>query len=470
MLLKLVYRGMRLLSPQLASVIRDTYFTVNGWRFQDLKDHVDLKIGSDTTNTISMDRSLREILDGTLDPERIAFITNLPPDDTGIAICSYFSLLGHQGPIDVFCPVADTDWFFANALQLGAASKGSMRILDVNAFLTADQMNHYKAVVISTGNSNHCIYIHDVLKKAASLGDLSRFIVYLHDPCILNFVQRGGRLTPSEMVGSFEAIYERKIPITPSDLASSDAVRATLAEQGLMGVRFLLNSGVKRYIVNSRAALDLVTTDLASEAAQVTQLFHPAFLPRGGEDALSIARARVLAGRSEQFTIGTFGVPGPSKLTHRVAAAAREIGRRGVPVRVLMAGYGVREYLRNHGRDFDGLDLRSFDGPTDPQLLRCMAETDVAVQFRSKNLGESSGIVPQLLCLGKTVLVSDIGSFKEFGNAVRMVSNDLDVENLADEILHLWHNPIFQKHTSDYVSRHTPARFREKLIEIVATS
>ena len=122
-----------------------------------------------------------------------------------------------KDPVDLFCPVDDYGWFLGNALQLKAASQDRIRVFDVGAFLTADQINCYRAIVIATGNSNHCIYIHDAIKKAATFGGLEGFVLYVHDPCLLNLIQPGAMLSTEELHQTLERLYNRKIRLEPAE-------------------------------------------------------------------------------------------------------------------------------------------------------------------------------------------------------------------------------------------------------------
>ena len=430
----------------------------------DLKAHVDAHVATRTLGDFSLSHSFRELVDSVADPQRIAFLTNLPPDTTGIATCSFYSWLGHTGPVDLFCPVDDVDWFLGNSLRLKATSQSRMRVFDVGTFLAADQINNYKIVVIATGNSNHCLYIHAVLKKAAALGGLERFVLYVHDACLLNLIQRGAMLNTAELHHTLESIYNRRIKLDPADLESDGALYAALIRAGVFGMRYFANAGIRRYLVNSQAAFEMVRSDLSSADTKISKVFHPVFLPTGANSALDIARRREATGAYGTFVIGTFGIPGPSKLTDRIIAVAHAIRRRGIDVRLIIAGFEVRAFAQSAVSDLADLSVTVFDGPTDVQLLRCMAEVDVAVQLRLQNLGESSGIVPMLLALGKSVLVSDIGSFKEFGQAVRTIPIEASVAEMTDVILDMRNRPVPQKCIRDYVNAHTPDRFREALI------
>ena len=256
-------------------------------------------------------------------------------------------------------------------------------------------------------------------------------------------------------------IYNRRLILKPDDLASDSALYAALIRVGVLACVFFSNAGIKRYLVNSKAAFEMVRSDLNSADTEVSEVFHPVFLPMGADTALDVANTRASLGAYGPLVIGTFGVPGSSKLTDRIIAATHVIRQRGIDVSLIIAGYEVRGFSHTAARDLVGLSVKLFDGPTEVQLLRSMAEVDVAVQLRGQNLGESSGIVPLLLALGKSVLVSEIGSFKEFGQAIRTIPVDASVTQIADAILEMRSRPVPQQSIRDYVNAHTPAHFRD---------
>jgi hypothetical protein len=159
-------------------------------------------------------------------------------------------------------------------------------------------------------------------------------------------------------------------------------------------------------------------------------------------------------------------MPGPDKRTDLVIAAAKELTRRAVPVRLVLAGYECAHWALRHADELRGLDVEARDMPSDCQFVDAMSSVDVAVQLRMRNLGESSGPVHELLALGRNVIVSDIGSFRELGKAVRTIPLDASASTLADVISHTWKYPIPQTAIADYVASHSSERFRQALVRL----
>jgi glycosyltransferase involved in cell wall biosynthesis len=403
---------------------------------------------NDTQQTSAVSRmaleyTLRSANDPDLQSSRIAFVTCLPPQDTGIATMSLYSWLGYEGPVDIFCPVVDLDWFFYLSKKLKGPSGLGPRLFDVGGFLTMDQAVIYEHIVIAVGNSDHHVYVFELLKKLSTVGSLPRVTLYVHDPCLLNLIQKGNNLNFRQLLGD---IYR----IDPSQVNS-----AALIEQGMFGARYFRHFGIKRFLVNSKAALDILNRDLAGTSANVQRIFHTVFLPAGLEEL-------ELHSSFDGISIGTFGVPGSDKGSDKVVGSVKRLMRRGHNVRLVIAGFKAARFAGEYRQSLKGIDCKVLDGPTDPQLIQCMRSIDVAVQLRMQNLGESTGIIPQLLHLGKSVIATDIGAFKEFGCAVRLISPNATEDDIADQIMDLLKRPIDRTNIKRYVDEHSPACFQNK--------
>src|SRR5690606_20591953 len=170
--------------------------------------------------------------------------------------------------------------------------------------------------------------------------------------------------------------------------------------------------------------------------------------------------------RGRPIVIGTFGVPGPDKRTELVIAAMRRLKKLNPHVRLALGGFGCKQWVARHPDKLHGIDVDVRDLPSEHEFLRFMDTVDVAVQLRLKNRGESSGAVHELLALGKNVIVSDVGSFKEFGDAVRTIPADASPTVLANAIQSLLESPIPRHAIELYVESHSKERFGATLWEL----
>jgi glycosyltransferase involved in cell wall biosynthesis len=469
-----LYRFVSRVSPAAGQILANTAATINGWRFDDVKQHLDERFRQAGTPVdaaalvLSLDVLRNQRMSGQK-PRRIAFVSNMPPDDTGIASCSFYSWTGHNGSIDIFCPVRDIDWFVANG-ELLASSGGSdgARLLDVRAFLTADQVNRYEHVCVAIGNSDHCIYVHDFLRKLSAFGGVERCTLYVHDPCLINVIQKGLRIPAKDMVRLFEKIYDRALAHTMPNGAREWEIHQNLVDAGVFGPRWFRHQGIRRFLVNSKAAETILRRELGSSDTRVDRVFHPVFLPLGVSvnhfNASPCVRKPI-----DTLTIGTFGIPSTSKLTPEIIAAAKHIMESGVAVKLIIGGFHASAFAEANSELLEGVDIEIHDAPSDVRLVELMSKVDVAVQLRRNNLGESSGVVPQLLLLGKPTVVRAIGSFAEFGDAVITVAPEDGPREIAAAILSASSNPPEQEAMLRYTKDHSPERFRRELLGVLNT-
>jgi glycosyltransferase involved in cell wall biosynthesis len=456
------------MSPTLGQVIRDTQVTINGWRFHDMKSYIDERLGNHQAQAASGTfqaslETLRGRLPGRGKRVRIAFISTMPPDATGIASCSFYSWFGSEIAVDLLCPAGDLDWFHRNRLMFGNGdTDASVHVLDVAALLTAAQTNQYEAIILAIGNSDHNLYLHAVLRKIVESGLSDRCVAYVHDPCLLNFVQKGLRTTPQMFAAHLANLYGAKADAPASVLQQDWDLHAHLARNGVMGLCYLCDFGIRYFLVNSAAAQNIVESDLKGRDFAIKRVFHPAFLPAGAEPAPVQTPARL---PSDPIIVGSFGVPSHSKRIMDVIGALRLLEAEGTKVRLVLVGFGVAEFMRRNADILSGLDILHHDAPSDLQLINYMRGVDVGVQLRRENLGENSGVVAQLLMLSRPTIVSAVGSFAELGEAVMQIPVDASIEDIASAIKKATISPPSAEAMQAYVQSHSPARFQATLYE-----
>jgi hypothetical protein len=147
-----------------------------------------------------------------------------------------------------------------------------------------------------------------------------------------------------------------------------------------------------------------------------------------------------------------------------VLASFRLLRERIAGARLVIAGYDAARYqLEDWAKDCR--DIRIYSSVAMAELEKLMASVDVAVQLRSRNLGESSGPVSQLLGLGKATIVSPVGSFNEYGQAVMYAPPNSTPESLCEMIVDIaeGRTQIPKDAIEQYVTDHSVARFCAQL-------
>lgn len=348
---------------------------------------------------------------------RLAVIGVLPPADTGIARYTFRNLQGGSWT---------TDFFAVGKTPEDAAGNPGLRpgnrILPIEALPVALRRVGYHHAIFVLGNSPHHEGVLEALFRTR-LDPCPRRWVYLHEADLFWLmraylgIERDALLDDREALGALDPPgaewLDRALRTLPGLRSNLCFLRAAGQAHGV--------------IVNSLACRELVRAALGEDSAgwPVEVAFHPM-------EALSWSQPK--AQREDGvLRIGHFGMPGENKQTHLVVDAVERLSRHR-PVHLMLAGWGVRRFCRRH-RLFNRPYLTWLDSPTDETLAAAMAGVDIGVQLRVPTKGESSGVVGQLLAIGKKVIVTGEGSYAELPEGlVTKVSAKVDGTSLAKAI------------------------------------
>lgn len=217
------------------------------------------------------------------------------------------------------------------------------------------------------------------------------------------------------------------------------------------------------YIVNSSAAKDIILNEISGDKISIEKIFHPVFAPKDIRIHNNLDQLDRIISKVSGPILGTFGLPGFGKCTDIVIEAVNKLREEIPNVRLIVAGYEVDSFFRKNPdlmREF----IITYDSPSDTILNMLMERIDIAIQLRLKNLGESSGIIPQLLALNKKVICSNIGSFLEYKSSVTYFHGNSSKE-LSETIRNTYYSSN-SKSILDYCLGKGPSDFRQKLIAL----
>lgn len=336
----------------------------------------------------------------------LALVSVLPPERTGVAHFSLEAFSAAEFPVDFYCPHLGLSEYLMLSARM--ASKGARhRILPLALLPYGLSTTHYAACVFVLGNSDHHLPTYRALKLWGRMGTPS--IVHLHDPCLWNLVSssRPGESIADILRPSYPSVVPPRGVVAPQE-----ATRL-----GALGSRVLLASiGLRGIIVNSQAAREILATELPE--MPVRTVFHPIFEQTSPSPSGQISRRTPGALR-----IGSFGLAGSEKCTETVLAAFAELRKRNPGAELILAGYGAPVHARTSSLGPEQGVFAS-EPATAEELIELMASCDVAIQLRRRNLGESSGIMAQLMRAGTPVVATDIGAFRDYHGAARLMPPD----------------------------------------------
>ncbi len=299
--------------------------------------------------------------------------------------------------------------------RIVASGAAPRKVLHVDDLGTHEDLSAYRAVIFMLGNSTHNLPAFRAAIRSRS-EDIRRYF-YLHDARITGLL--GLHCGNS---GTLRRELMRHYPESEATLA--DASEEVLYLGKIFGLRLLRSLiGAGTFLVNSGRARQLIEGEFGSASPPpIRTLFHPIFpVP----DGRSVRRADEAA-----LLVAHFGELNLFKRPELLIQAVDVIAKRR-PTRLLFAGNRVRAYFPN-GVIPDFVDI--VENADDDDLLALMRGVDVAVQPRFPDHGESSGVVRQLLSVGKIPLVTAGTADAELGNLVRSISPTIAPEELATVI------------------------------------
>lgn len=143
----------------------------------------------------------------------------------------------------------------------------------------------------------------------------------------------------------------------------------------------------------------------------------------------------------DKLIIAAFGFIGPVKRLHKLVAAIANTPNIKARVHLLIIGesvypeYNLREIMIQSGV------LGTFTGYVDIDTVYALLNrVDVCVNLRYPTMGETSASVIRMMSLGKPILVSDVGWYRELPNDVVIkirVSEDYEEKDLQDALVKL---------------------------------
>ncbi len=355
---------------------------------------------------------------------RLAFISPMPPQRTGIADYSaellpalshfyHIELVVAQDAVDEqriggYAQVRDVAWFRAHAAEIDR-------------------------VLYHMGNSPYHQHMLSLMEEIPG-------VVVLHDFYL------GHLMAWMELHGGAGHIWARAL----YDTHGYGAVQARYQDTEAAKRHFPVNGHVMQHalgiIVHSEHSRQLARQWYGECWGNNWRVIPPVRVPAQGVDRL---RAREQLGFDERdVLVCSFGFLGESKLNHRLVQAW------------LMSALAADTHCHlvfvgeNHGGNYgadvvkrikeSGLERRiRITGYAAPALFeQYLAAADIAVQLRTQSRGETSRTVLDCMNYGLPTIVNDHGSMAELDDdAVWMLPDEFDDAMLVDALEQLWRSP-----------------------------
>jgi glycosyltransferase involved in cell wall biosynthesis len=452
--------------PRIKHLLRECYYTLNGWRFADLKATLLNEMESKIANlSAAGNHDFSRDQWSSQAPARVAVVGVLPPARTGIANFNAAVFAQVSSRVDLYTPVIDIADYQMFKLSLSQSSGENVAVFPLQLLLTGQQTNKYEAIVFALGNSDDHVSIVRELIRFSDYFDCRNVYVYLHDPCLHNVLLKAQRMSPSQYIDSMLGRYKSNLT-NVGGMAAETPWRASeiLVNRDIFGLRYLEELGVNHFVTNSAFASEIVKGDIG-QAALPSELFHPVFKSTL-QEGVHPTREGLQQWRdgNKELVVGSFGYPGPDKGTDVVVDAVRR-ARTWTNVRLRLIGYQAPTYVSRLVDKSDYEWIEAFEPRTQKAFETEIAKCDVAIQLRRRNLGESSGVVPNMIRHGIPVIASGTGAFAEYGAAVLYVS-ETSVDAVEEKLRQLKSERLEDSIDHSYADRHSVEAYLRRFFEI----
>lgn len=395
--------------------------------------------------------------------DRLAFISILPPDESGIATYSLktFSEKNIDLPVDLYCPFKSENHKLNNKKEI---KNKFVKLHSLQNFFDNNEVYKYSVIFIAVGGSCHHAYIINLLKEIREHNLLNKVYLYLHDLHFRDFFMFYSGMNIWKFAITNMQLYgdPRYRDCSIGSLINILRALNQLQLNYNLGLRFFQKLGITHFLVNSEAAKELLSNDLDKNSPFIIEKVFLPVLPISSDIDSSI-----ILKESGYVHIGSFGIPSAGKCTPQLIRAIEELNNNGYKIKLIIAGWNAFNYMKSNKINKDWLLV--FDSLKENELITLMSQMDLAIQLRSMNGGESSGCVPMLISCTVPTIVSNVGSFAEYGaEVIKFKGNvECDLANFIGKVLDGGiHNAVDIKAMHKYVIKHQPKEFVKKLFSL----
>jgi glycosyltransferase involved in cell wall biosynthesis len=327
---------------------------------------------------------------------KIAWLSPLPPQHSGIANYSYWLIkgLGPYVDIDLFC----------DEQELSPDLRDRFPVFPVRAFQL--QRQKYDDVIYHLGNNS--LFHREIYKLAWNFPGT----IVLHDYNLSAFMHDAFYLKDDWQ------LYEQALSNTNGD--SSKGLRGFVPRLRRNAGAFPMSHAVvnksRKVVVHHRWVKDQFP-----DANHIQVIPHFARINQQPTPEQIAAFKQKFQINENHFVITCLGFINSNKLPHLQVEVAKRLLAQGYPVHLLFAGETAPEVKRLQAEVAAG-DYRgkiTFTGYLDEaDYFSALFASDVVVNLRNPSMGEASGTLMHALAAAKPTIVSEINQYKEFPDRV----------------------------------------------------
>ncbi len=261
-------------------------------------------------------------------------------------------------------------------------SPENLRIFDVNNYSDMDAKVNYKANIFVLGDSPYNLSTFEAAIRLHA--HHKRNYLYFHDGLYTNLLY------------SWIAKYQQAWPTFIRRHYPNIGQDVSLTTEGLLkeNIRMIKPviqlTGITKIIVNADNCIPIIDNEVNNPEMR----YIKAFLPIPDYRKITPVSYK----KTSNFVVAHFGIPNPFKHID-ILIEAITLLRQKHDVKLLLAGYGVKQYVKSLSSTHQQFILFE-ESPKSSRILSLMKGADVTVQLRWPILGQASAVVSEMLGLG----------------------------------------------------------------------
>lgn len=283
------------------------------------------------------------------------------------------------------------------------------------------QSREYSAKIFLFGDSPfHKQVFHEALRTK---GEKNRFALFA-EPFIYHMITSyfAERIMVSSL-RDINAYYPEKAHLFSG--IDENAFFLPLVKNSIGFLRLLYDqTGIDNFIFYGKLARTFAENDLKGLPINFYEI--PVPLER-------VVCSKKIDFKTNSYVIGSFGIPSAFKQTNLVYDAVQILNEQGYDIKLLLAGFGTADYVKNN--KFDTSNLIIYDSPNKTIWLSLLNSVDLAIQLRPYTIAVNSGCMAELGNLGKKMIVTQGACYDIFAPLCKFVGKDVTKEELAQTIL-----------------------------------
>lgn len=363
--------------------------------------------------------------------EKIAIISPLPPEKTGVAEYSYL--------VWKDCPNVDLFWTDSNSS------------FSIDEIFQKTIAKNYRYIVFTLSNSNHAMPVVRALAKFSGFpGIFTKLALHIHDPVLSNVAEKYWLEKGINYLSKYSNIDKKDI----NDYGNN---YEAFLKNKISGLTSLIeNHNISKIICHSNAAADICNQD-----------FHGRYHYKGDFliQTLPVNQPKqVIPWHLRRYDAGIFGIlENGNKMSDKVIAMLKKIRDSGIINNIVIAGYNANDYIKSENLNPEEFSIFSDIGQK--TLEDIIANTKFALLPRRINTGETSGLIPIILASGAHPIVSNIGSFSELPDILASkFDNDVYFDKSKDFIVKNIENNYLQASHQSYQQENSLENYRDKIL------